>query len=104
MLVVTTSVWMVHGVHGDTSNLRPAFTSSFLFKIGSASLQHGFIDSSSTGDDTNHGSGITTVGFSGSRRKTNSGLASILGVTNDGGVASSASADGSLVTGAFLNV
>ena len=95
---------MVNGVHGNTSDVRPAFTSGFLFKIGSASLQHGFIDSSTSGDDTNHGSSVTAVGFSGSWGKTNSGLASVFGVTDDGSVASSGSANGSLVTGAFFNV
>merc|ERR1719431_1782209 len=52
--MVTTTVRMLDGVHGHTTNLRPRVPLSLVFEVGSAGLQQRLIDSSSTGDDADH--------------------------------------------------
>merc|ERR1711931_137627 len=49
--MVTTTVRMLDGIHGHTTNLRPRVPLSLVFEVGSAGLQQRLIDSSSTGDD-----------------------------------------------------
>merc|ERR1719495_2261636 len=52
--MVTTTVRMLDGIHGHTTNLRPRVPLSLVLKVGSAGLQQRLVDSSSTGDDTDH--------------------------------------------------
>merc|ERR1711990_1389913 len=52
--MVTTTVRMLDGIHGHTTNLRPRVPLSLVFEVGSAGLQQRFVDSSSTGDDADH--------------------------------------------------
>merc|ERR1719489_282170 len=52
--MVTTTVRMLDGVHGHTTNLRPRVPLSLVFEVGSAGLQQRLVDSSSTGDDADH--------------------------------------------------
>merc|ERR1712121_105822 len=53
MLMVTTTVGMLDGVHGNTTHLRPAVTLDLVFVVGTSGLQHGLVDTSTTGDDAN---------------------------------------------------
>merc|ERR1711962_1789116 len=52
--MVTTTVRMLDGVHGHTTNLRPRIPLSHVLEVGSAGLQQRLVDSSSTGDDADH--------------------------------------------------
>merc|ERR1719244_1593932 len=52
--MVTTTVRMLDGVHGHTTNLRPRVPLSLVLEVGSAGLQQRLVDSSSTGDDADH--------------------------------------------------
>merc|ERR1719489_156046 len=52
--MVTTTVRMLDGIHGHTTNLRPRVPLSLVFKVSSAGLQQRLVDSSSTGDDADH--------------------------------------------------
>merc|ERR1719315_394316 len=52
--MVTTTVRMLDGIHGHTTNLRPRVPLSLVFEVSSAGLQQGLVDSSSTGDDADH--------------------------------------------------
>merc|ERR1719244_1302551 len=52
--MVTTTVRMLDGIHGHTTNLRPRVPLSLVLEVGSAGLQQRLIDSSSTGDDADH--------------------------------------------------
>jgi len=51
VLVVTTSVGMFNGVHSHTTNLGPAVTLRLVLVISSACLQHGLVDTTTTGND-----------------------------------------------------
>ena len=55
MLVVTTTVGMLDGVHGHTTHLRPAVTLDLVLVVSTTSLQHGLVDTSTSGDDANGG-------------------------------------------------
>merc|ERR1711962_367473 len=52
--MVTTTVRMLDGIHGHTTNLRPRVPLSLVFEVSSAGLQQRLVDSSSTGDDADH--------------------------------------------------
>ena len=59
VLMVTTTMRMFNGVHGDTSNLGPHLSLSFEEVVAVSCLENGFLDSPSTGDDADHGSRVT---------------------------------------------
>ena len=90
VLLVTTTVGMLHGVHGHASHRGPGVALDTEFVEGTAGLEHGLIGTSATGDDSDHGSASIDHGLLGSRGKTNSSntLVSIL-CDNDGVVAGS---------------
>ena len=48
MLVVTTTVGMVHGVHGHTTHTRPAVALGLVLVVGAAGLQEGLVDAATT--------------------------------------------------------
>lgn len=85
VLMVTTTVGMLDWVHGDTSHSWPVVSLSFLLIPGSVGLQEWLFGSLTASAHTDHGSASTDDGLSGSRWKSNSGLLSIIGVTNDDG-------------------
>ena len=55
MLMVTTTVGMLNGVHGNTSNLGPAVTLHFVFVVCPTGLQHGLVNTTTSGDNSDHG-------------------------------------------------
>jgi hypothetical protein len=55
VLVVTTSVWMLYGVHGNTTDLRPAVTLDGVLVEGTSGLQQRLIGTATSGNDTNLG-------------------------------------------------
>ena len=52
MLVITTTVGMVHRVHGHTTYTWPAVTLSLVLVVGSASLQERLVDTSTAGNNS----------------------------------------------------
>lgn len=59
VLMVTTTVGMFHGVHGNTTDLRPAVPLDPVLVICITSLKQGLFGSSSPGNLTNHGTATT---------------------------------------------
>jgi len=57
MLMVTTSVRMVDGVHGNTTSLWPNVTLDGVLSLSSGSLEERLVGTSTTGNDTNHTTG-----------------------------------------------
>ena len=62
-----------------------------MFVVTDSGLQDGLISSSSSSNDSDHGSGISNDSLSGSGRESHSGLGSVFGMSDDGGVTSSGS-------------
>jgi len=104
MLMVTTTMGMLDGVHRNTSHSGPVVSLSLVLVPGVDSLQEGLVGSSTTGDDANHGSAGARDGLSGSGGESHSGLSAVLGVTNDDGRAAGGSAERSSVTDLALAV
>merc|ERR1719209_31024 len=84
--MVTTTVRMLDGVHGHTTNLRPRVPLSLVLEVGSAGLQQRLIDSSSTGDDADHRAVAGRNRLLRSRRQFHFRPSHIRVVGDDGGV------------------
>lgn len=104
VLVVTSSVGVVHGVHDDSSNSGPHLSLGLISMMLSSGLQNGLIGSLSSSDQSNGGSARSWDGLSGSRWQSNSGLKSIFGVSNNSNGGSGASSVGSSVSDLSLDV
>jgi len=98
MLMVTTTVGMFDGVHGNTSDVRPTVSLNSIFVVSSASFQHRFVLSSTTSDDTDHSSVGRFVQLLHARGKLDSGLAGIWVVGNDGNISTRSFGDLTSVT------
>merc|ERR1719205_234 len=55
MLMVTTTVGMLDGVHGHTTDLGPAVPLDLVLVVGAAGLQDGLVDTAATGHDSDGG-------------------------------------------------
>lgn len=104
MLVVTSSVGMVDGVHADTGNAGESFALSFVFVEKGSAFHDGLLVPASSGDDADGGSAAAVDGLPGTGRESDSGLVSLLGVADDGGVGAGASGVGSLVANSGFDV
>ena len=98
MLMVTSSMRMLNGVHCNTSNSGPVVSLCSIFEPRVGSLKDGLIGSLSSGDNTDHGSALSGNGLSGSGRKSNSSSSTLIRVSNDDGGASGGSSEGSSVS------
>ena len=98
MLMVTTTMRMLDGVHGNTSDNGPVLSLSLGLVPGVGSLEEGLVSSLSTGADSNHSSAGADDGLSGSGRKSDSGLSAVLGVTDDDGGSAGSSGEGASVS------
>ena len=84
MLLVTSTMRMVHGVHGHTSNSGPGALSLCLHLVVDVSgLADGLVSSSTSSDNADHGSAVARDGPSASTGQSHSGLLSVFGVTDD---------------------
>jgi hypothetical protein len=104
VLLVTTTEGMVNGIHGNSSDLRPSLSESSHLVVNSTSLKDRLINSFTGSNETNHSSGMTSEGLSGTGGKLNSGLAQIIGVTDDDSGSTGASGELALITGLVFNV
>lgn len=120
MLMVTTTVRMLNRVHSNTTNLGPAVALDLVFVVGTASLQHGFVNTSTAGNNSDHsavgggnnlnvpGQKLNQMNFSiyllGARWELDSGPLSIRIVGDDGGVIARSTGDTSTVAGLLLQV
>jgi len=55
VLMVTTTEGMLHGVHGNTTDLGPLVTLDAVLVVGTASLEHGLIHAAAAADNADHG-------------------------------------------------
>jgi len=83
VLMVTTTVRMFNGVHGNTSDTGPVSLLGLSLEVGVVSLQERLISSLTTSANSNHSSAVALDSLSATGRKSDSSLLTILGVTND---------------------
>lgn len=104
MLVVTTTMRMFDGVHSNTTSSRPAVTFDLVFVEGASGLEHGFIDSTTTSDDSDGCTGARDDGFLGATGESDAGSSGFRVVADDGGVVSAGTGQASTVSRLLLNV
>lgn len=104
MLLVTTTVGMLDGVHSDTSNSGPSVSLGLVLPCGSTSLEHRLVSSLATSNNTNHGSVVTLDGLSDTGGKSNSSSGTLFGVADDDSGGTGSSSVGATVTELSLNV
>ena len=85
VLMVTTTVWMLDWVHGNTSDSWPVVSLSLLLIPRSVGLQQWLLGSLAASDNADHSSAAADDGLSGTRWESDSGLSSVIGVTDDNG-------------------
>lgn len=79
---------MLDGIHRNTSDSGPAVALNLVLVVLVTGLHDGLIDSATTSNHADHGSAGAVQSLSGTRGQSDSGLATVLGVTdNDGGAA-----------------
>jgi len=104
VLVVTTTMRMVHGVHGNTTSTRPVVTLGPVLVVRTTSFQEGLVNPSSTSNNTNGSPSVAADGLFRARWQTNPGLVVIRGVADDGGVVAGSAGEGTAVTDFLLDV
>ena len=104
VLMVTSSVRMLDWVHSNTSNSWPVSLLGMSLVVGSVGLEEWLVSSLATSTDTNHTSAGALDGLSDTGWESDTGLLSILRVTNDDGGGSRSSGKGSTVSHLGLNI
>merc|ERR1712025_803511 len=98
VLMVTTTVGMLDGVHSNTTNLRPGVPLSLVFEIGSSGLEQRLIDTSTASDDTDRGAVGGRNGLLRSRRQFNLRPVNVWVMGDDGGVVAGSSGELAAIT------
>jgi len=104
VLLVTTTVGMVDWVHGDTTHTWPSVSLGLVLPEGAAGLEQWLIGSLATSNDTNHSTASTLDGLSNTGWELDSGLGTIIGVTDDDSGGTGGSGEGATVTVLSLTV
>jgi len=102
MLMVTTTVGMLDRVLGDTTNLGPAVALHAELVVGSASLEHRLVDSSTAGDETEARSVLAVVKLLDAGWQLHSSAAGVGVVRDDGAVTAGSLCDLAAVTSLLL--
>lgn len=104
MLVVTTTVGMVHGVHSHTTSTGPVVTLSPVFVVSTTGLEQRLVDTSTTSDDSNSRPRTAADGLLRTRWQPDPGLVVVGAVSNDGSVVAGSPGEGATVTDLLLDV
>ena len=104
VLMVTTTVRMLDGVHRNTSHDRPVTLLCVGPVVGLVGLEHGLVSSGATGDNTDHASAATEDGLADAGWESDSGLLAILGVTDDDGGGAGSTGKGAAISELGLTV
>lgn len=104
MLVVSSSVRMVHGVHSNTTSTGPVVPLGLELVECTASLEQRLVDPSTTSNDTNGSTSRTADSLLGTRGETDAGLVLIRRVSDDGGIVARGTGKGTTVADLLLDV
>lgn len=103
VLVVTTTVGVVDGVHSNTTSTGPRVALGAHGVVLATGLEEGLVDTTTTSGDTDGSTGRRRDGLLGAGGETNAGLA-VLVVADDGGVVAGGTGERSTVTDLLLDV
>ena len=103
VLMVTSSVGMLNGVTGHTTNLGPAVTLAAEAEEGVTGLEDGLLNTSSSGDDSDDATagGAELLGVAGGELHV--GVAELGLVGHDDAVVAGGAGEGSTISGLLLN-
>lgn len=104
VLLVTTSVGVIDGVHRHTSNLGPLIALDSVLVESATSLEDGLVGTATAGDQTNHGTAHVVDGLLGTGRKADSGDALIGVLRHNNSIVTGSTAHLTAVTDLLLNV
>jgi len=104
MLVVTSSVGMLNGIHSNTTNLGPGVPLGLVLVVSTTSLQHGLVNPSTAGNDSDHGAVSGGDDLLASRGHLHSGPLGVGVVGNNGSVVTGCPGDLSSVPSLLLEV
>jgi hypothetical protein len=74
MLMITTTVGMINGVHGNTTGLWPGVALDSVLVVRASSLEQGFIDTTTSSNDSNGGATFVWDNLLGARHELDAGL------------------------------
>jgi len=103
VLMVTTTVGVVNGVHGNTTSTGPVVSLSLEFVVSPAGLKQGLVNPSTTSDDTDSGTGTTRDRLFCTRWETDTGLVVLGRVSDDSSVGSGCPGERTTVTDLLLD-
>merc|ERR1719231_556643 len=83
VLMVTTTVGMLDGIHRDTTHLGPGVALDLVLMEVATSLEDRLVEAATTGDEPNDTTAAGHHGLAGAGRQTDTGLTAILGMTDD---------------------
>ena len=83
MLMVTTTMGMLDGVHGNTTDSGPILPLRLGLVVGSVGFEEGLVASGTTGDNADHGSAAAEDGLPDAGGESNAGFLSVFGVSDD---------------------
>lgn len=104
MLLVSSSVGMLHWVHGHTSDLGPAVTLGLVLVVGASGLEHGLLGTSAASDLSDGGTAGGGQDLLATRGELDTGDACVWVVGNDDGVVPRGASDGASVSSLLLQV
>ena len=104
MLMVTTTMGMLDGVHSNTSNSGPVSLLGVTLVVGAVGSEEGLVSSLTTSDDTNHSSATSEDGFTDTGWESDSSLLAIFGVTDHDSGGTGGTGESATVTELGLNV
>jgi len=104
MLVVTTTVRVIDGVHGNTTSLGPAVALDGELVLGTRSLEEGLVGTATTSNDTDHTTAAGEDNLLGTGGELDTGLALIGVVADNGNVVAGSAAERATVTNLLLDV
>jgi len=98
MLLITTTMGMIYGIHSDSSNSGPSSAFCLVFVVLATGLANWLVWSSTSSANSDHSSAITWNGSSAATWESNSGLVTIIRVTDDNSWCSTCSSKRSSVS------
>jgi len=98
MLLITTTMRMIYWIHSHTSNSWPASSLRFVFVMLASGLANWLVRSSTSSTNSYHSSAIAWNWSSATTWESDSGLSSIITVTNDNSWCSTGSCERSSVS------
>lgn len=104
VLLVTTSVGVIHGVHRHTSSLGPLVTLHSVLVESATSLEDGLVGTTTTSDQANHSTALVVDGLLGARRQADSANALVGILGHNDGIVSGGTAHSAAVTDLLLNI